>query len=133
MWGTLEGFVRLGTRHCYVGVRTPSSACRRLCTEREMAPAGTVGPPYTRGMKLAELIEAARELAPADRVRLADEVMASVEVDANVDPQVEAAWKTELHRRVSDIEAGRVELVDGRETMRIARQRIAERRVKSGA
>lgn len=78
-------------------------------------------------MNLADLLEAARELAPADRVRLADEVMASVEVDANVDPEIEAAWQTELHRRVSDNEAGRVELVDGRETVRIARQRIRHR------
>jgi putative addiction module component (TIGR02574 family) len=78
-------------------------------------------------MTLADLIEAARELAPADRVRLADAVMASVEGDAAIDPVLDAAWQVELRRRISDIENGRVELVDGRETMRVARERIAAR------
>ncbi|WP_206447656.1 addiction module protein [Agrococcus sp. KRD186] len=78
-------------------------------------------------MTLADLIEAARELAPADRVRLADAVMASVEGDAAIDPVLDAAWQVDLRRRISDIENGRVELVDGRETMRVARERIAAR------
>lgn len=78
-------------------------------------------------MTLADLIEAARELAPADRVRHADAVMASVEGDAAIDPVLDAAWQVELRRRISDIENGRVELVDGRETMRVARERIAAR------
>lgn len=64
--------------------------------------------PYTRSMTLAELIEKGREFAPADRVKLAHE----------------------LRRRIEDIERGRVRLVDGRETMHIARAGIAERRAQ---
>jgi len=82
-------------------------------------------------MTLAELIQAARGLEPADRVKLADELMASVEEHEATDPKVDSAWHAEFHRRIAEVESGRVELVDGRETMRIARERIAERRANS--
>ncbi|SEB71645.1 putative addiction module component, TIGR02574 family [Paramicrobacterium humi] len=84
-------------------------------------------------MTLSELIEKARELAPADRVALAYELLDSVEEPEEPDPIVDAAWQKELRRRIEDIESGRVQLVDGRETMRIARERIAERRARQGA
>ncbi|WP_415116555.1 addiction module protein [Microbacterium sp.] len=41
---------------------------------------------------------------------------------------MDAAWQAEFRRRIDDIESGRIQLVDGRETLRIARGRIAERR-----
>lgn len=79
-------------------------------------------------MTLAELIEAGRELTPLERVKLADELLDSVEETDESDPEVDAAWQAEFRRRLDDVESGRVQLVDGPETMRIARERIAERR-----
>ncbi len=84
-------------------------------------------------MTLAELIEKARELTPADRVKLAHEILDSVEESAASDPIIDAAWQAEFRRRIDDIESGRVRLVDGRETMRIAHARIAERRTQQSA
>lgn len=84
-------------------------------------------------MTLAELIEMARELAPADRVKLAHDLLDSVEDSDESDSVVDAVWQTEFRRRIDDIESGRVQLVDGRETMRIARERIAKRRAQQSA
>jgi len=57
----------------------------------------------------------------------ADEETNGVQIDTDV------AWKAELHRRIDDIESGRVQLVSGPETLRLARQRIATRRAKINA
>lgn len=86
---------------------------------------------YTRGMTLAELIRAARGLSPADRVKLADEVMADLEESAEDSTRIDDAWHGELRLRIAEIEDSRVELVDGRETMRLARARIASRRAQA--
>lgn len=84
-------------------------------------------------MTLTELIEAARELPPGERVKLADELLDSVEEPADpTQASVEEAWLTEIRRRVEDIDNGRVELVDGAETIRIARARIAARTAARG-
>lgn len=79
-------------------------------------------------MTLAGLIEKARELTPADRVTLANELLDSVEQPDELDPTLDAARAAELRQRIDDIESGKIDLVDGRETMRIARKRIASRR-----
>jgi len=47
--------------------------------------------PYVRSLTLAELIEKGRELAPADRVKLAHELLQSVEESAQPDPAMDAA------------------------------------------
>ncbi|MGO1590326.1 MAG: addiction module protein [Ancrocorticia sp.] len=77
-------------------------------------------------MTLTELIKAARELAPEEKLILADELWEEG-VEAS-EPAVDAEWRAEFRRRIADIDNGKVELVDGRETMRLARQRLAERR-----
>ena len=82
-------------------------------------------------MTLAELIRAARDLSPADRVKLADEVMADLEECAEDSTRIDDAWHGELRLRIAEIEDSRVELVDGRETMRLARARIASRRART--
>lgn len=84
-------------------------------------------------MTLAELIERARELTPADRVKLADELLDSLEEPDPSESVVDAAWQAEFRRRINDIESGRVQLVDGHETIRIARERVAERRAQQSA
>lgn len=82
-------------------------------------------------MTLAELIEKARELAPADRITLANELLDSVEQPDEFDPTFDGARAAEFRQRIDDVESGKLELVDGCETMCIARARIAARRAQS--
>ena len=85
-------------------------------------------------MDLTALIEAGRELAPEERYELAYQMIASADEETNgVQIDTDAAWISELHRRIDDIESGRVQLVSGPETLRLARQRIATRRAKINA
>lgn len=49
----------------------------------------------------------ARTLPPADRVRLAEELFASV---YEPDDEVEAAWDEEIRIRIADIDAGTAKL-----------------------
>lgn len=58
---------------------------------------------------VTELSKRARELPPEDRARLAEELLASLEV--GLDPDVDAAWDEELRRRIAEVEAGVVKLV----------------------
>jgi putative addiction module component (TIGR02574 family) len=59
-----------------------------------------------------ELSHKARALPPEDRVRLAEELLASVQ---EVSPEVEAAWDEEIRRRVAEIDSGKVKLVPAEE------------------
>jgi hypothetical protein len=83
--------------------------------------------------ELAALVEAGRELAPEDRYELAHQMLISVDEPAQDQAEVDTAWKKAFRRRVDDVESGTVQLVDGRETMRLARERIAARRVNHTA
>jgi putative addiction module component (TIGR02574 family) len=56
---------------------------------------------------VAELNERALTLAPEDRARLAESLLASLHVH---DAGVEAAWDAEIRRRVQDIEDGTADL-----------------------
>jgi len=58
---------------------------------------------------VSELSQRARALAPEDRARLAEELLASLEGD--LDSDVEAAWGVEIQRRVAEIDSGAVKLV----------------------
>jgi putative addiction module component (TIGR02574 family) len=78
--------------------------------------------------ELAALVEAGRELAPEDRYELAHQMLISVDEPAEDQANVDTAWKAAFRRRLDDIESGKVQVVDGRETMRLARERIAARR-----
>ena len=62
---------------------------------------------------VAELSQRARELAPEDRARLAQELLASLE--GELAPEVDAAWDAELQRRIAEAEAGAVQLVPAAE------------------
>ena len=59
-----------------------------------------------------ELSQKARALAPADRVRLAEELLASV---ADSDEEIEAAWAAEIESRLADVENGSAKLVPAEE------------------
>jgi len=83
--------------------------------------------------ELLTLVEKGRQLALEDRYELARQMLISVDEPAGDQASVDAAWNAELHHRLDDIEDGSVTLVDGRETMRLARERIAARRAGSAA
>ena len=61
-----------------------------------------------------ETLEAAAlQLTPADRARLVDRLIATLDHD----PEVEEAWATEVERRQTEIENGTVCLFPGPETL----------------
>lgn len=61
-----------------------------------------------------ETIEAeALQLPPADRARLVERLIASLDVD----PDVEDAWAAEVERRHQEVESGAVTMLPGPETL----------------
>jgi putative addiction module component (TIGR02574 family) len=61
-----------------------------------------------------EVLEAeALQLPAADRARLVERLIASLDMD----PQVEEAWAAEVERRNAEIESGAVSLVPGPEAL----------------
>jgi len=59
-----------------------------------------------------ELASKARALPPADRVRLAEDLLATVQ---ETDEEVEAAWDDEIRRRIAEIDAGTAKLIPSEE------------------
>ncbi len=59
-----------------------------------------------------ELSHKARALPPEDRVRLAEELLASVQ---EVDAEAEAAWEEEIKRRIAEIDSGKAKLIPAEE------------------
>ncbi len=55
-----------------------------------------------------ELSSQARTLPPADRVRLAEELLATVH---EPDDEIEASWAEEIRLRIADIDAGTAKLI----------------------
>jgi len=69
-----------------------------------------------------EVLEAeALKLAPADRSHLLERLIASLDVD----PQVEEAWELEADRREAALESGSAVEVSGQEAMNRLRSRLA--------
>jgi putative addiction module component (TIGR02574 family) len=63
--------------------------------------------------KLAEeLTRQARTLPPEERVRLAEDLLATVQ---EVDADAEAAWDEEIRRRVAEIDSGAAKLIPAEE------------------
>jgi putative addiction module component (TIGR02574 family) len=69
---------------------------------------------------LDELSKKAKELALEERAQLAQELMESV--DQGLDPEVEAAWETEIASRISKYERGESRLVPASEVFEAARR-----------
>ena len=61
---------------------------------------------------IEELSSKARTLPPADRVRLAEELLATVH---EPDGEVEAAWDEEIRIRIAAIDAGTAKLIPAEE------------------
>lgn len=63
-------------------------------------------------------------------MRMASELDASHEA-ARDQAAIDAAWNAELRKRIDEIESGAVGLVDGEETMRLARELIDAKRTQA--
>jgi putative addiction module component (TIGR02574 family) len=68
-----------------------------------------------------ELARKARALSPEDRVRLAEELLATVQ---EVDPEIEAAWDEEIRRRIAEIDGGTAKLIPAEEVFAEVRRLI---------
>ena len=66
------------------------------------------------------------ELPPLSRMRLAEKIIESI--DDYASPQVEAAWATEIERRVREIESGAEEGIPAEQVMKNARRSSNEAR-----
>lgn len=71
-------------------------------------------------VELAALEVAALKLSPADRVRLADRLLASLRMQ----DEVEEAWGAEVDRRLAEIEADAGSLVPAEQAIRRARKAL---------
>ena len=68
-----------------------------------------------------ELSRKARALSPEDRVRLAEELLATVQEH---DAAVEAAWDEEIRRRIAEIDSGKAKLVPADEVFAEVRRLV---------
>ncbi len=72
--------------------------------------------------QLEDIRSAALNLPENDRVKLANELLASL--NGSMDADIEAAWDVELCRRIEEIESGKAELHDADEVVKRVRSRI---------
>ena len=72
---------------------------------------------------VAELSQLARELAPEDRARLAEELLASLEI--GLEPEVDAAWDEEIRRRIAEVENGTAKLIPADEVFARVRRALS--------
>jgi putative addiction module component (TIGR02574 family) len=71
-------------------------------------------------LPILETVEAAAlQLSPAERARLVERLIASLDTD----PAVEEAWAAEVERRNAEIERGDVSLLPGPETLAALKER----------
>ncbi len=75
--------------------------------------------------KLADYIAEGRTLSADEREIAA---LALQQISETEQAEVDAAWDEEIDLRVDEILTGKVELVDGEETRRMARAMLAARR-----
>ncbi|MFM9961488.1 MAG: addiction module protein [Planctomycetaceae bacterium] len=74
---------------------------------------------------VTEILDHALQLEPADRGLIAHRLIASLDAESaeNNQPEIDEAWETEILRRSEDLRSGRVQGIDGRES--VARIRAA--------
>lgn len=66
-----------------------------------------------------ELSRKARSLPPEERIRLAEELLSSVQ---DSDEEIEAAWEDEIKRRLDEVESGTAKLIPAEEVFAEIRQ-----------
>jgi putative addiction module component (TIGR02574 family) len=67
-----------------------------------------------------ELSRRAKDLPPDERVKLAEEILATVH---GVDEEVDVEWDAEIKRRIAEIEAGTAQLIPAEEVFARLRRR----------
>jgi len=72
--------------------------------------------------QLESITSAAMTLPQRERAKLAHDLVASL--DGSADVGVAEAWDAEICRRIHDIESGKTELLDAKESIARARARI---------
>lgn len=73
-------------------------------------------------LELEALRNAAMTLSEQERAALAKDLMASL--DGPADEGVAEAWDREIRRRIQQVDSGKAELLDAREVLSRARDRI---------
>ncbi|MDA0839733.1 MAG: addiction module protein [Planctomycetota bacterium] len=76
--------------------------------------------------ELHRLAEDLLSLPPLSRAYLADRLVDSI--DQYAEPEIEAAWRSEVERRLEEYEEGKVEGISSEEVFRQARKRLDEAR-----
>jgi len=101
-------------------------------TRGDLALLADVGAPrYIWGMApdVSEFLETAKLLSRDDIADLAYQLLQVLDGEASADAAtVESAWRADFRRRIDEIESGEVELVDGRQTLTMARAMRSARR-----
>ena len=70
--------------------------------------------------QVSELVKRGRELPPAERERLVDELLESLNEPAA--SELDAAWNTEIERRLAEFDSGEVQAVSAEEVFAKARK-----------
>jgi putative addiction module component (TIGR02574 family) len=74
----------------------------------------------------AEIRRELLSLPAEEREKLADELYDSLDEEEAGDPEWQSAWTKELQSRISDVEQGRVELIDGDDVHRRLRAKYSK-------
>ena len=69
-----------------------------------------------------EITLKARALPAEDRARLAEELLSTLQ--ENADPEIEAAWDAEIRRRIADIDSGNAKLIPAAEVFAEVRRML---------
>ncbi len=70
--------------------------------------------------QVSELVKRGRALAPEDRERLVDQLLESLNEPAAA--ELNAAWETEIERRLAEYDRGAVQAIDAAEVFAKARR-----------
>lgn len=76
----------------------------------------------------AELRRELLSLPAEEREALADELYDSLDAEEALDPEWQRAWSKEIQIRITDVEQGRVELIDADEVHRALRTEFSKAR-----
>ena len=71
-------------------------------------------------MTLDEIVEETRHLPPDVVAELVDRILLARH--GGLEPDVEAAWKSEIHRRIDEIKSGKVQGIPVEESLARARK-----------
>lgn len=69
-----------------------------------------------------EITQKARSLPAEDRARLAEDLLSSLQEDHDL--AIEAAWDTEIRRRLDEVEAGTAKLIPAAEVFAEVRRML---------